>query len=88
MYIVYYNCYYYKYVRNHVPTWIKTDYQNLSKSVLIETPKKLNKSTTSTANSPSEKMSQSLVLSQKHEVSKLDESQLDLIKSLERIVGL
>ena len=39
MYIVYYNCYFYKYLKNVVPKWVVTDIQAHNHQ-LIKTPNK------------------------------------------------
>ena len=82
MYVVYYNCYYHKYLEKYAPKWINTDHYETSTS---RKPRKLSSkidNSTSTLCSLSEKMSQSLHLSSKEDKSELEETRIDLIKTL------
>ena len=81
MYVVYYNCYFYKHLKPYVPRWISTDDTPISSSKSIKS--------NSTAQSPgntSINMVQSMVICSKFKEE--EESRLEIIKSMERIVSL
>lgn len=101
LYIVYFNCYYYKYMRKYVPKWFNTE--NRRPALQDKTKELENKSMVSistNSNSPCsgycvdtdesmKKMSQSTLIEssfQGKNISEFELSQLGLLKSMERVL--